>query len=113
MRPAVIACLVVVACLTPALASGQTARELLDQTHRMGETTRKWTDRIQRLKLRIIDRRGGERDRELVIYFRKYPEDRNRSLLFFESPPEVNGVGFLQWVDPHVKDEQLLYLPVV
>ncbi len=92
-------------------ASAQTARQLLEQTHQLGETTRKWSDRIQQLKLQIFDRRGGERDRDLVIYFRKYPEDRNRTLLFFESPPEVKGVGFLQWAEPHAKDEQWLYLP--
>ena len=92
-------------------ATAQTARQLLEQTHQLGETTRKWSDRIQQLKLQIFDRRGGERDRELVIYFRKYPEDRNRTLLFFESPPEVKGVGFLQWAEPHAKDEQWLYLP--
>jgi len=31
--------------------------------------------------------------------------------VFFETPPEVKGVGFLQWADPHGKDEQWLYLP--
>ena len=95
---------------TPAVAA-TTARELLDQTRRLAETTRKWNDRVQRLKLRIVDRRGGERNRELVIESKKYPEDRTRTIMFFESPPEVKGVGFLQWADPHGKDEQWLYLP--
>jgi len=94
----------------PALAQ-TSARALLDQTRQLNQTTRKWSDHVQRLQLRIIDRRGGERSRTLVIYFKKYPEDRNRTTLFFESPPEVKGVGFLQWADPHTKDEQWLYLP--
>jgi hypothetical protein len=92
-------------------AGGTTARELLDQTRQLAQTTRKWNDRVQRLALRIVDRRGGERNRNLVIDFKKYPEDRNRTIVFFESPPEVKGVGFLQWADPHAKDEQWLYLP--
>jgi outer membrane lipoprotein-sorting protein len=90
---------------------GDTASELVDQVRHLSQTTRKWNDRVQHLKLRIVDRRGGERTRELVIYMKKYPEDRNRSILFFESPPEVKGVGFLQWTDSHAKDEQWLYLP--
>ncbi len=94
-----------------ALAAETSARELLDRTRQLSETTRKWTDRVQRLQLHIFDRRGGQRNRELVIYLRKYPEGRSRSLLFFESPAEVKGVGFLQWADPHAKDEQWLYLP--
>jgi outer membrane lipoprotein-sorting protein len=90
---------------------GITAREVLDQVRHLSHTTRKWTDRVQHLQLRIVDRRGGERTRKLVIYVKKYPEDRNRTILFFESPPEVKGVGFLQWADSHAKDEQWLYLP--
>jgi outer membrane lipoprotein-sorting protein len=88
-----------------------TAREVVDQMRHLSQTTRKWNDRVQHLKLRIVDRRGGERTRDLVIYMKKYPEDRNRSIVFFESPPEVKGVGFLQWADSHAKDEQWLYLP--
>lgn len=98
-----------VGLVTPAWAV--TARELLDQVRHLSETTRKWNDRVQHLRLRIVDRRGSERTRTLVIYTKKYPEDRNRTLLFFESPPEVKGVGFLQWADSHAKDEQWLYLP--
>jgi outer membrane lipoprotein-sorting protein len=93
------------------LAAETTGRELLERVRQLGETTRKWSDRVQRLKLAIVDRRGGERHRELVIYLRKYPEDRNRTLLFFETPPEIKGMGFLQWADPRGKDEQWLYLP--
>jgi len=94
----------------PALGE-TTARDLLDRARQLGQTTRKWNDRVQRLQLKIIDRRGGERNRELTISLKKYPEDKTRTILFFESPPEVKGVGFLQWSDPHAKDEQWLYLP--
>lgn len=93
------------------VAAQTSARALLDQTRQLNQTTRKWSDRVQRLQLRIVDRRGGERRRDLVIYLKKYPEDRNRTTVFFQSPPEVKGVGFLQWADPHGKDEQWLYLP--
>jgi outer membrane lipoprotein-sorting protein len=88
-----------------------TARQVLDQVRKLSRTTPKWSDRVQRLSLRIIDRRGGERNRALAIYLKKYDEDRTRTVVFFETPPEVKGVGFLQWADPHAKDEQWLYLP--
>jgi outer membrane lipoprotein-sorting protein len=87
------------------------ARQLLTRVRQLSETTRKWTDRTQKLKIRIIDRRGGERRRDLVIYLKKQAEDRARTIVFFESPPDVKGVGFLQWSDPHAKDEQWLYVP--
>jgi len=98
------------ALVTPAWGT-MTARDVLDQVRHLSQTTRKWNDRVQRLQLRIVDRRGGERTRDLVIYTKKYPDDRNRTIVFFESPPEVKGVGFLQWADSHAKDEQWLYLP--
>lgn len=88
-----------------------TARELLDKARTVNETTRKWTDRTQEMAVTIVDRRGGERQRQMRIYYKKYPEDRNKTLLFFEEPSDVKGVGFLQWADPHAKDTQWLYLP--
>jgi outer membrane lipoprotein-sorting protein len=94
----------------PVFAS-TTARQLLDQAHMLGQTSRNWSDRAQRLTLTIVDRRGGQRHRELMIDLKKYPENRSRTILFFEAPADVKGVGFLQWTDPHGKDEQWLYLP--
>lgn len=88
-----------------------TARAILDRARELGRTSRKWDDRTQKLKLRIVDRRGGERLRELVIRMKKYPEDRSRTIVFFQYPPDVKGVGMLQWADPKGRDEQWLYLP--
>lgn len=84
---------------------------VIDQARELSRSTRKWTDRTQKLKLRIVDSRGGERNRELVIRMKKYPEDRAKSVVFFQYPPDVKGVGMLQWTDPQGKDEQWLYLP--
>ncbi|MBI4515683.1 MAG: outer membrane lipoprotein-sorting protein [Deltaproteobacteria bacterium] len=92
-------------------AAAQSARELLDQVKALNGSTRKWSDRTQRLTLRITDRRGNERVRDLVIYMKKYPEDASRSIVFFDSPPEIKGTGFLQWANAHKPDEQWLYLP--
>jgi outer membrane lipoprotein-sorting protein len=88
-----------------------TAREVLDHARRLTQTTRKWTDRLQRLSLRIVDRRGNARERALDVYVKRYDQDRSRSLLFFRSPPDVKGIGLLQWVDPHGENQQWLYLP--
>jgi outer membrane lipoprotein-sorting protein len=90
---------------------GETARELLDQVKTLNATTRKWTDRTQQLSLLIVDRRGNERRRELAIYMKKYPDDANRSIVFFQAPAEIKGTGFLQWANAHRNDEQWLYLP--
>ena len=93
----------------PARADG--ARELLEKVRTVNATTRKWTDRTQRLQLKIVDRRGNERLRDLDIYMKKYPEDASRSIVFFRSPAEIKGTGFLQWANAHTGDEQWLFLP--
>ena len=96
---------------TAVRAPAENAQAILARVRQLGQTTRHWSDRVQRLHLRIIDRRGGERQRDLVIYLKKYPEERTRTLVFFESPPDVKGVGMLQWADPHAQDQQWLYVP--
>ncbi len=102
---------VLLMCAAKPAVGETTARALLDEARQLSQTTRKWNDQVQRLTLRIVDRRGGERQRALVMNVKKYPDDRTRSTVFFESPPEVKGVALLQWADPHAKDTQWLYLP--
>lgn len=111
-RPSAVALAVIAMLALASTAPAEpTAGELLDRARVLSATTRKWDDRLQRMALTIVDRRGGERHRELLIRLKKYPADRTRTILFFLSPPDVKGVGFLQWADPHGKDEQWLYLP--
>jgi outer membrane lipoprotein-sorting protein len=88
-----------------------TAREVLDEVKALDDTTRKWTDRTQKMTLLIYGRRGGERRRELKIYDKRYPDDEDKSISFFLSPPEVEGTGFLQWSHKQRDDDQWLYLP--
>ena len=87
------------------------ARAIVEAARRLADGERRWNDRTQELKLKIIDRRGGERSRALVIKIKKYEDDRTRSIVFFSAPEDVRGVGMLQWADPKGKDEQWLYLP--
>ena len=93
------------------VAHGASARDVLDKAHSLNQTERKWNDRTQKLELQIVDRRGGTRQRVLEMMQKKYEEDRSKSILFFDAPPEIKGTGFLQWVDPHNQNQQWLYLP--
>lgn len=88
-------------------------RALLDEVRALNRTTRHWTDRHQVLDLTIVDRRGGERERSLEMWTKRYDDDASKTLLFFREPPQARGVGFLQWLDPHGPDHQWLYLPAV
>jgi hypothetical protein len=106
-----------VAALALAVAAGAAdeggARTLLDAVKRLNQTTRKWTDRVQQMKLTIVDRRGGEARRELEVLTKRYGDDASRSIMFFHSPAPVRGIGFLQWIAPQEPDRQWLYLPAL
>lgn len=107
--------LVVVVASTPAAAANpeEAAWALFDKVHELNHTTRAWTDRSQQLRVRIVDRRDNERRRSIELFTRKEGDDSSRSILFFLSPPEVKGIGLLQWIDPHQDDRHWLYLPAL
>src|ERR1700745_677129 len=94
----------------PALAA-ETARQILDRRKALDDTTRHWDDRHQKMKLTIVDRRGGERVREVELFDRREPGDEQKTILFFLSPAEVKGTGFLAFTHKGRPADQWLYLP--
>lgn len=89
------------------------ARALLDEAHRLDDTTRAWNDRTQRLKLRIVDGRAIERHRELVMRTLKGVDGEDKTTTVFLSPPEVRGTSFLQFAHQDRDAEQWLFLPAL
>lgn len=96
--------------VVPALASADTAREMLDQAKAVNDA-REPKDLSENTKMTLFDSRGGERVRELAIYDKNYGHRTRKAIIFFLSPPEVRGVGFLAWSEPGKDDDQWLYLP--
>jgi outer membrane lipoprotein-sorting protein len=103
--------LLLLAALLPAANGAETARQILDRRKALDDTTRKWSDRQERLRMTITDARGGERRRALMLYERRLPGDERKTIVFFEAPAEVKGTGFLAFAHPGRPAEQWLYLP--
>ena len=103
----------VLGLLAAAARADDGARGLLDKVKQLNDTTRKWTDRQQRMKLDIVDRRGNDAQRDLEVLTKRYGHDASRSIMFFHAPPQVQGIGFLQWIAPQEPDRQWLYLPAL
>jgi len=89
----------------------ETARQILDRREALDDGERHWTDRHQKVTFHIADKRGGTRTRELELSEKRYPEDERKSLVFFSSPPEVKGTGFLAFTHKGKPADQWLYLP--
>ncbi len=63
-----------------------------------------------RIKMTLINKKGGTRLREMVIWGKKFGK-ATKSVTRFLAPPDVRGTGFLYWEVPGGKDEQFIYLP--
>lgn len=97
---------------SPARAPNE-ARALLDAVNKLDDTTRNWTDRTQRMKLHIVDGRGIERNRELIMRTLKRPNGEDKTSTVFIVPPEVRGTSFLQFAHKDRDAEQWLFLPAL
>lgn len=97
--------------LAPAVLAAETARQILDRRKALDDGAQHWDDRHQKMKLTITDKRGGLRVRELEVYDRRYPADESKTIVFFLSPAEVKGTGFLSFTHKGRPADQWLYLP--
>ncbi|MFN8644749.1 MAG: outer membrane lipoprotein-sorting protein [Candidatus Binatia bacterium] len=61
----------------------------------------------------VVDRRGEAIARDFEVLSKRGEGDAVRSLMFFHGPPQVAGIGFLQWNDPAGEDRQWLWLPAL
>ncbi|NOZ03009.1 MAG: outer membrane lipoprotein-sorting protein [FCB group bacterium] len=74
--------------------------------------------KVSTIKLTIVSvKRGKEktREREIIRYQKFYSggKFKSKSLLRFLKPPDVRGIGFLNWNYRNGKDEQWLFLPAL
>ena len=65
-------------------------------------------------KMTLINKRGKTRERSVLMYSKDYGKD-SKSIMYFQSPADVKGTGFLSWEydDPSKDDDQWLYLPAL
>ncbi len=94
----------------PALAEAPTARAIMEAVDARDDGDHS----TQIMEMILIDKRGGQRVRQLRSYGRDVGEDE-QSILFFLSPADVEDTGFLtyDYDDPERDDDQWLYLPAL
>jgi len=71
-------------------------------------------DLIQKMKQRLIDKRGNVREREMISFSKDYGLD-SKSVSYFLSPANVRDTAMLTWdyADDAKDDDQWLYLPAL
>jgi len=94
---------------TAAPAWAQSALEIM-QTHRARQSAR---DEEERVLMKLVDRGGGVKQRTLARYLLRGRDDRDKILVRFLAPRDVEGTAVLTWEGRDGQDEQWLYLPAL
>ena len=110
MTARILAIMLAASICAGALGAEESARQILDRRKALDDTTRHWSDRHEKLTLRISGR-GSERVRELELYDRRESGDEQKTILFFLAPAEVKGTAFLAYTHKGRPADQWLYLP--
>lgn len=66
------------------------------------------------MTMQLVNHRGATRERTILSYSMDLGKD-SKSIMFFQSPADVKGTGFLSWQydDPDRDDDKWLYLPAM
>lgn len=92
-----------------ASAAPLTAQEVMERVRQLNDSTRKWTDRQQRVEMSTVREEGTLR-RELRVY--EHRDDTGRqSITFLLAPAEVKGMSFLQVTRSGERSDHWLYVP--
>jgi len=80
----------------------------LEENRNVGNTS------IAQSQMTLIDKKGFERKRDVVIKTRQF-EDNKKTLVFFESPADIRNTAFLSydWKQNGRLDDSWLYLPAL
>ncbi len=64
------------------------------------------------MQMLLIDRKGNKRERSITFFSKDFGED-TYSIMFFMSPADVKGTGFLTYDYQRIDDDQWIYLPAL
>lgn len=94
----------------PAAFSGElTGRQIMEKS----EAQNKGKDEYNMTSMKLINKRGQERDRKIEYYKTTDEEDNDKVFMRFVEPADVKGVGLLTIEHTDRDDDQWLYLPAL
>ncbi len=90
-----------------AMAADMSGREIMDKVREL----QKAQDEEETQGMRLIDKKGRVKEREISTYTMKNENDLGKTLIRFHKPSDVAGTGLLTWEQKDRDDDQWLYLP--
>jgi len=91
----------------PAAADDAKARDIMQKVIDRDDGD----NETSRMEMVLIDKDGNRRTRKLEVYRKDRGPDTTMSLMFFLTPADVAGTGFLTYDYREQDDDQWLYLP--
>ena len=99
----------VLCCVGSAAAQDTTAYDILKTIEDRQESVQA---EVSTLKMDIFDKRGRKRSRTMTVRTRTNADGQTASLLVFDAPADIRGMGLLT-IETEAGDEQKLYLPAL
>jgi len=99
----------IVSAFGVAVGEDLTGRQIMDKN----EEQNKGEDEFNKTTMRLINKRGQERNRRLDYYSKTGEDDNDKILIRFLEPADVKGVGLLTVEHTDRDDDQWLYLPAL
>jgi outer membrane lipoprotein-sorting protein len=92
-----------------AVAEELTGREIMEKNEKLN----KGEDEFNETSMRLVNKRGQERNRKIEYYSKTDKDDNDKILIRFVEPADVKGVGLLTIEHSDRDDDQWLYLPAL
>ena len=65
------------------------------------------------VRMRLVDGRGGVRERRFVLSLQRGANREDRVLIRFTQPSDIKGTGLLVWKHAKTEAERFLFLPAL
>ena len=92
-----------------AVSEALTGREIMERN----EEQNKGEDEFNETSMKLVNKRGQERNRKIDYYSKTGKDDNDKILIRFVEPADVKGVGLLTIEHSDRDDDQWLYLPAL
>ncbi|MBI4824039.1 MAG: outer membrane lipoprotein-sorting protein [Nitrospirae bacterium] len=93
--------------LAPTVSSAMTGKEIMEKQKQIQQAN----DEKEVLSMKLIDKKGNVKEREVVRYSMKTASTVNKIMMIFNKPSDIKGTGLLTWEQKGRDDDQWLYLP--
>ena len=110
IKTLLLAIAVIVCCSNNIFAQNFSGKEIMQKVKDRPDGK----NREMKMQMELINKRGKKRSRSVVSYSMDIGKDK-KSIMFFLSPADVKGTGFLTWEydNPEKDDDRWLYLPAM